>query len=283
MIKKLFLIAFALSAAACTQIDTGNVGVERSLGKVREEPLPQGIYQTITKTVDEFTTKEFLVAVRDLKPKSQDNLTMADVDVDIYVRTNPQAVPALVIKYQGDVVEYGSTVEGKDRVPGGSDLIAGYGRLSREARETVYKVVSTFEATTMHTKRDEIAAAVVRELQAQLDASDKGAFVITSANVRNLMTDPAIEKAIRARAETDQQIERKRKEIELAKAEAERLSVEARGTAEANEIISRSLTPQLVRIREIEAQRDAAIAIAGKAGNTVLLGSGATPLVSVGK
>jgi hypothetical protein len=34
-------------------------------------------------------------------------------------------------------------------------------------------------------------------------------------------------------------------------------------------------------MREIEAQRDAAIAIAGKAGNTVLLGGVATPLIQV--
>ena len=60
-----------------------------------------------------------------------------------------------------------------------------------------------------------------------------------------------------------------------------RLVVEAKGQAEANEIISRSLTPALKEIKLAELQRDAAIAIAGKAGNTVLL-NGGTPLVSVG-
>jgi regulator of protease activity HflC (stomatin/prohibitin superfamily) len=106
---------------------------------------------------------------------------------------------------------------------------------------------------------------------------------VTAVNVRNLLTDPAIEAAIRQRAETDQAIERKRKEVELAKAEAERLIVEAEGQAKANQILSASLTPALKEIKLAELQRDAALAIANKAGNTVLLGGGAQPLVNVGK
>ena len=69
--------------------------------------------------------------------------------------------------------------------------------------------------------------------------------------------------------------------MELAKAEAERLVVQAEGEAKANRIVSESLTPALKEIKLAELQRDAAVAIAGKAGNTVLLGGGATPLVSV--
>ena len=49
-------------------------------------------------------------------------------------------------------------------------------------------------------------------------------------NVRNLLTDPAIEAAIRQRAETDQTIQKKLKEVELAR-EAERLIVQAEGEA----------------------------------------------------
>ena len=81
----------------------------------------------------------------------------------------------------------------------------------------------------MHTKRAELAESVRTTLQAELDATDKGAFTVTAVNVRNMLTDKAIESAIRQRAETDQAIEKKRKEIDLAKAEAERLIVQAEG------------------------------------------------------
>jgi prohibitin 1 len=277
MTSRSLLLTLAALLAGCTQIDTGNVGVERTLGKVSAEALPPGIYLTVFKTVDEFTAKEIGFQLADMTPKSRDNLTMKDVDIDIYFKVMPAAIPGLFTKYQGDVVRHADVVR-----DGSKDLVIAYSRVSREAREAVYKAVADMDATTMHTKRAELSERVRAGLQKELDTNDKGAFVITAVNVRNLLTDPAIEAAIRQRAETDQAIERKRKEVELAKAEAERLIVEAEGQARANQIISASLTPALKEIKLAELQRDAALAIAGKAGNTVLLGGG-QPLVSVGK
>lgn len=273
----LSVLALIAVLSGCTQIDTGNVGVERTLGKVGKEPLVPGVYFTVFKTVDEFTAKEVSFQLQDLTPKSRDNLTMKDVDIDIYFKTMPAAIPGLYTKYQGDVVQHKQVAQN-----GTSDLVMAYSRVSREAREAVYKSIAQLEATTMHTKRTELAEMVRLSLQAELDANDKGAFLITAVNVRNLLTDPAIEAAIRQRAETDQAIQKKLKEVDLARAEAERLIVQAEGEAKANKIISESLTPALKELRLAEIQRDTAIAIAGKAGNTVLMGN-ATPLVNVNK
>lgn len=277
-LRRLILPLAALSLAACSQIDTGNVGVERTLGKVGTEALTPGVYFTLFKSVDEFTTKEVSFQLVDMTPKSRDNLTMKDVDIDVYYKTTPAAVPGLYVKYQGDVVQHNQIVQG-----GTKELVVAFSRVSREAREAIYKSVAELDATTMHTKRTELSEMVRARLQEELEKNDKGAFVVTAVNVRNLLTDPAIEAAIRSRAETDQAIEKKRKEVELAKAEAERLIVQAQGEARANEIISASLTPSLKEIKLAELQRDTALALAGKPGNTVLLGGGATPLVNVGR
>lgn len=276
LIRTVLLSTCTVLLGACSQIDTGNVGVERTLGKVGLEALPPGVYFTLFKTVDEFTAKEVVFALNDMTPKSRDNLTMKDVDIDVYYKTTPAAIPGLFVKYQGDVVHHRQLV--KD---GTSDLLVAYSRVQREAREAVYKAIAQLDATTMHTKRVELAEMVRQTLQSELDATDKGAFTVTAVNVRNLLTDPAIEAAIRQRAETDQAIAKKRKEIELAKAEAERLIVQAEGEARANRIISQSLTPALVQLRLAEIQKDAAIAVAGKAGNTVLMGAPGQPLVNV--
>lgn len=277
-LSRLALPFAALALTACSQIDTGNVGVERTLGKVGTEALTPGVYFTLFKSVDEFTTKEVSFQLVDMTPKSRDNLTMKDVDIDVYYKTTPAAVPGLYVKYQGDVVQHNQIVQG-----GTKDLVVAFSRVSREAREAIYKSVAELDATTMHTKRTELSEMVRARLQEELEKNDKGAFVVTAVNVRNLLTDPAIEAAIRSRAETDQAIEKKRKEVELAKAEAERLIVQAQGEARANEIISASLTPSLKEIKLAELQRDTALALAGKPGNTVLLGGGATPLVNVGR
>jgi len=49
--------------------------------------------------------------------------------------------------------------------------------------------------------------------------------------------------------------------------------------ARANRIISESLTPALKEIKLAEIQRETAIAVSGKAGNTVLLNGNAQPLI----
>lgn len=263
--------------AGCTQIDTGNVGVERTLGNVKQETLPPGVYMTMFKTVEEFTAKEVPLSLSDLKPKSRDNLTMTDVDIDVYFKVNPTKMAALYIKYQGDVSEVlkpGS--DGTMKKTG--DEIVGMGRVLREARESVYRAIAQFDATTMHLKRDEIANAVRTILQKELDVTDAEAFFITNVNVRSLVTDPALEQSIRERAKVDQQIEAKIKQNELAKAEAKRLLIEAEGQAAANNAINASITTNLIRMREIAAQE----AIAAKAGNTtIMVPYGTQPLVSL--
>lgn len=278
--KRIFSLVFAVMAmvfmVGCSQIDTGNVGVVRTFGKTSPDELPQGLHLTWFATVGEFTTKEIAFQLNDLKPKAQDNLTIADLDLDIYYQTNPGLVADTSMKYQGDVMRHKDIVQN-----GTSDLVVGFSRVSREAREAVYNAVAEFPATTMHTKRAELSARIQKLLQSELDKTDKGAWTITGVNVRNLVTDPAIEKSIRAAAETDQQIARAKKEEELAKAEANKLREIAKGQADANQIISASLTPALKEIRLAELQRDTALAIASKAGNTVLMGGGSSALVNV--
>lgn len=266
--KKIFLLltlALATLLSGCSQIDSGNVGVVTSFGKVNPEELPQGVHMTWFAGVDEFTAKEVPMQLNDLKPKAADNLTISDLDVDIYFQPTPGKIAETVLKYKGDTTRY----EG--------DYVAGFNKLSREARESIYSAVATFPATTMHTKRTELAAEIQKRLQAELERTDPGVWSITSVNVRNLLTDPGIEQSIRAAAETDQAIARANKEKQLAIAEAEKMREIARGQADANDIVAKSLTPNLIRLKEIEAQ--AAFAKSGT--HTVLMGGSATPLINV--
>lgn len=277
--KKLFsvfaLVLGLMFASGCSQIDTGNVGVTRTLGKTSAEELPAGLHVTWFANVGEFTTKEVAIPFNDMRPKAKDNLTITDLDVDVYFKAEPGNVAETVVKYQGDIARHKDIVQG-----GTSDLIAGYNRVSRAAREAIYSAVGEFPATTMHTKRAELSERVRFLLQQELDSSDKGVWTITGVNVRNLVTDPAIEASIRAAAETDQAIARALKEKELAKAEAEKAREVARGQADANRIVAESLTPSLIRLREIEAQRE----FAKQGTHTVLMGGGGSgALINVGK
>lgn len=266
--KKIIIALLLPFFAACTQIDTGNVGVESAMGQFKADELQPGVYFTLFKKVIEVSTKENGIAMNDLKPKSKDNLTMADFDFDFYFRIDPSKAADMLLKYRGDLSE-----PDKD----GAQMV-GVSLVMRQAREAAYKASAQFNAAEMHTKRTDIAASIQQAMQAELDKdAGKGAFMITNVIIRNIVTDPALEKAIKDAGAVEFQINAKRKEVELAKAEAERRRVEAQGEADAIKIKAQAISAQggeeYVRLQAI-AKWD------GKLPTTT---GGVVPFVAVGK
>lgn len=233
--KKLLLIVMTAMLGACTQIDTGNIGVESTLGQVKKETMPPGVYFTMFKRVTEVSAKELPLQLNDLKPQTKDKITLADLDVDIYVQMDPSKAVEIMTRWPNDMVEF----KGEEGVRLGNNYV------TRQAREAVYNVVSQFGSETVHTERVNIAAKVVESLQKDLDESaGKGWYFVRSANVRNLVTDPALEAAIKENANRNFQIASKQKEVELAKAEADRKRVEAQGDADAIRLRASAITSQ---------------------------------------
>lgn len=265
--KRLFLLACVLMVSACTRIDTGNVGIEATLGQVKADELPPGVYFTMFKTVHEVSAKEVLLQLYDLRPKSKDNLTMTDFDIDVYYKVDPSKEADLLIKYAGDLIQAKS---------GDGDYV-GFNYILRQAREAAYNVASKFASSEMNQKRNEIAESLRSDLQAELDKqTGKGWFTVTNINIRNIVTDQNIENAIRTAAKTKFEIERKQQELELASKESERRKIEAEGEARANQIINASLTDKLIELKKIEAQAK----FATQGTHTVIMGN-AQPLVQV--
>jgi regulator of protease activity HflC (stomatin/prohibitin superfamily) len=222
--KKLALLPLVAILGACTQIDTGNIGVESTLGQVKKETMPPGVYFTMFKRVTEVSAKELRLELNDMKPQTKDKITLADLDVDLFYQIDPSRAAEIMTKWPGDAVE----LKGEDGVR------LGNGYVTRQAREAIYNAISQYGSETVHTERVSIAAKVVESLQKDLDESaGKGMFFVRSANVRNLVTDPALEAAIKENANRNFQIASKQKEVELAKAEADRKRVEAQGDADA--------------------------------------------------
>jgi len=264
------LILTAMFLTACSQIDTGNVGVEATLGQVKKETMPPGVYFTLFKRVTEVSAKELRLSLDDMKPQTNDKITLADLDVDIYVQIDPAHAPDIMTCWPGDV----SHVSGED----GNRV--GFNYVTRQAREAVYTAISKRGSATVHAERTEIAAQLVELLQKDLDESaGKGWFFVRSANVRNLVTDPALEKAIMDAANRQFQINAKQKEVELAKAEADRMRVEAQGIADSVRIKAAAVSAQggkeYIELKAIEKWD-------GKLPQTMVPGS-STPFVHVGK
>lgn len=231
--KKLLLLLLLPAFVACTQIDTGNVGVTSSMGQVKKEVLPAGVHFTGLSRITEVSGKELLVSMPDMKPQTSDKITLTDLDVDLYIQIDPSKASEIMTRWPGDVTE----VKGED----GSRI--GFNYVTRQAREAIFHEVANYKSDIVHTKRSEISAGVVKELQASLDESaGKGWFFVRSANVTNLITDPALDASIKQAAQRQFEIDAKKKEVLLAEAEADRKRAEARGDADAIRLRAAAIT-----------------------------------------
>ena len=266
--KTLLLIAMVFFVAACGRIETGEVGVRIDFNKTVESgEMPPGIYFNPLSSVEHYSVKEIEIPIEDMTPKAKDNLSIRDLDLSVFYRVEPSMVADLYVKYTGQ--------SKWDREVGvwlpASNLVA------RVAREAVFDTIADYESLTIHTKRETISSEIRQRLQAVLDQTDKGAFQITRVVVRQMVTDPALEESIRAAVQMQKRVEAKREELNLAKAEADRLRVEAQGLADADRIRASALTPELLRLKELQVQND----FARQGTHTVLLGAPVTPLLNV--
>ncbi len=219
-------------------VQSGHVSVERTLGKVNHKEQLQGLNfkAPFLTTKQEFSAKEIAIDIDDLKPKAADNLSLRDLDVSVYYRVPPERISELYVKYAA------SAIRGPDGI-----WLPAYGLVVREARAAIYEKVSEIESLQLHKQRELLQNEVLSELQGRLEKSDSGDIFVTRVVVRALNTDPSIEAAIREAVEAEKRLEAKQVQVEIAKKDAEIEIERAKGIAEANTIINKSLTAEYLQ------------------------------------
>ena len=202
----LVVIIGTIAYQAAYTVQSGNVAVERTLGKVNHTEQLQGLNfkAPLITNRQEFSAKEIAIDIDDLKPKAADNLSLRDLDVSVYYRVPQERVSELYVKYAASAV----------RAPDGVWLPA-YGLVVREARAAIYEKVSEIDSLQLHKRREILQNEVLEELQGRLEQSDSGDIFITRVVVRALNTDPSIEAAIREAVEAEKRLEAKQVQVRV--------------------------------------------------------------------
>ena len=71
-------------------IESGNVGVRKTLGKVSPEEVTPGLNlkAPMITQITEFVGKEIAIDLTDLTPKAADNLSLRDMDVTVFYKAD---------------------------------------------------------------------------------------------------------------------------------------------------------------------------------------------------
>jgi regulator of protease activity HflC (stomatin/prohibitin superfamily) len=211
------LAGLMATTAACTRIETGEVGVRRSFDKTIEttELQPGSINQTLFGEVLTFPTKDVQVDIADLTPLASDNSTVADFDMAVIYSINPTSAAEIYVEKNRGF--HADTEEG--------DTLLMYNYIRQLGRNAAYKVARKYESLKMADNRAEIEQLVRAEIVASLAAEKlDGAISISQVLVRQIKPAANIVASANLLVEAQNAEKQKQVEVRTAKLEAERIA-----------------------------------------------------------
>jgi len=253
-------------------INSGEVGIKVTTGKYDTMPLEPGLhlYIPILQKVITVDTK-----VRLINYKSVEGMSGYDSGIKINPAIN-------ILDARGLPVAIELTVQYRLLPHGAPTTIATWGLSWEEkivnpvVRDIVRNVVGKYNAEELPTKRNEIATQIENGIRDQIENLDGKPVSVESVQLREIVLPTKIKEQIERVQIANQEAQRVKYEVQRAKQEAEKkaalargeadknrieaqgradaVTIEAAAQAKANQIIAKSLTPQLLHMQQIEVQ-----------------------------
>jgi regulator of protease activity HflC (stomatin/prohibitin superfamily) len=263
-VKMSVIAAAVVSTAACTRIETGEVGLRVGFDKQvkTEELLPGSFNQTIIGSVMTFPIKEVAVKIDDLTPLAADNSTMKDFDAIVIYNIN-----------QAQVAEIYNSKNKSFHAQHNGDTLLMYNYIFNAARNAIYKSARKYEALNMADNRAQMEQEI-KETIAKTLADEKldGTISITQVLIRNVLPADSIVQSANELVKAKN--EYKTEEVKVATAKKRNESMQANPT----------MIPLLKAEAEAEYLRGLPGAITHFKGQTLIInGPTPTPTVNVNK
>lgn len=265
------LIILVTVAKPFVVINSGEVGILVTLGKYEDKPLQAGFHLVIPLIQR--------VIIQDTRMRVV-NYSAAEAIVDR--RGINERPPISVLDARGLPVDVEITIQYALKPDQAPFTIATLGQnwedktISPAARDVVRSVIGNYTAEELPLNRNVIATQIEERMREALEKIEGQSISLLGIQLRGIVLPPRIKEQIEQVQVARQEAERARNLVEQAKQEALRKAEEARGLAEAeriaaqgradrtrieadaqakaNELIARSLTTNLINLRQIEVQ-----------------------------
>lgn len=254
--KAIIVVALAALIAfqSFTIISAGHRGVVLQLGAVQPKVLDEGLHFKIP-----FIQTVIPMEVRVQKSETSQTSASRDLQtVSTTIAVNHHLDANNVNKlYQQVGFEYGSRI------------------VDPAIAEALKAVTAQYTAEELVSKRSEVSTKVKEVLAQKLSAYH---IILDEINIREFMFSEEFNRAIEAKQVAEQQALKSKLDLERIKIEKEQEITKAQAQAEALRLQKQEVTPELIQLRQIEAQLEAIRRWDGKLPNVT---GGATPFIQV--
>ena len=278
--------------SSLTTIESGYVGVKSTFGKFDNQELSPGLHFKIP-LVQEIIPVDVRVHTINYKGRTD----KADTEGII----NKPSIT--VLDERGLPVNVELTVQYKLIPDMASEMLQRWGfkweekLINPTVREVVRDVIGKYPAEQIPVKRPEIAAKIEEGIRKQLSQiskiNGKVSVQVVGVQLRNIFLPPEIQRKIKEvqiakqeaekmkyveeKAKREQEVKKiqaETKKIQIviaAQARAEAKLTEAKAIAESNKLISQSITPQVLKWKELEVQKVMAESIRKNPNTTLFI------------
>ncbi|MFT9848299.1 prohibitin family protein [Aneurinibacillus sp. REN35] len=250
------VILVILAFESFTVVQSGHRGVVVQLGAVKPKVLEEGMHFKIP-----FIQEIVQIEVR--VQKAESNASAASKDLQIVttnMAVNFHIDPSSVNKlYQNIGMDY------KARI------------VDPAIGESLKAVTARYTAEQLISKRSEVSQQVKEILNKKLGTYS---MMLDEINITEFKFSDEFNRAIEQKQIAEQQALKSKLDLERIKIEKEQTITKAQATAESLRLQKQEVTPELVRLREIEAQQQAIEKWDGKLPSTT---GGAIPFINVQK
>jgi regulator of protease activity HflC (stomatin/prohibitin superfamily) len=299
MKSSVFLLAMlCITSSSCTIIRQGEVGVKRRLGKIDPEYVQQGPkgYNFLTTTIIKVPTRTVNIEVKPDLP-SKEGLTIRS-EISILYRMKPEAAPKIVqnigLNYESEVIlpvfrSASADVTAKFLA---KDMHSGErGQIEQAIRKQMTDILEPkgFVIDNVLMKSINLPSGLARTIEEKLHAEQEAQrmeFVKEREKrdaERKIIEAEGKKEIARIQAEGERnasiiQAEGRKSIIEIeALGKANAMKIEATAVKMANDTINKTLTPTILKLRQIEAFR----ALSNSNNSKLILTDGKTPFLSL--
>ena len=246
-------ILSAVVLSSCTVVRQGEVGVKRTMGRIKQQPLQEGPrgFNPFLTTIIKVPTRTMNMEVN-LGLPSKEGLTVQSV-VSILYRVDGEKAPQIVEKL-------GRNYEEVVILP--------------VFRSAVADVAARYYAKDMHTGQRPAIEKSIRELMME-QLGERG-FAVESVLLKSIALPPGLTRAIEEKLEAEQESQRMEFVLTKEKQEAQRRVIEAAGVRDAQKMIGEGLTPLLIKFKAIEAFNK----LSTSPNSKVIITNGDSPLIN---
>lgn len=245
-----FASLFLLSS--CSVIRQGDIGVKRTLGKLKEKEIGPGlvVYNPFVSRVIKLPTRTVNLEVKLTLPSKEGLNIKSEISILYNVQSNKAS----------DIIE---TIG-----PNYEEVV-----ILSVFRSAAADVCSRFYAKDMHTAERATIEKEIAEHMARL-LNGRG-FNIEAVLLKSIQLPPSLATAIEDKLAAEQFAQRMEFELQRERLEAERKIIEAQGVRDAQKILSEGLNEQIIKLRSIDAFKE----LSASPNTKIIITDGKTPLL----